>query len=97
MASEIEELSVAYEEEGVEVVQQLNKEILSKGAWTTIAFLYRDWDNRAEAYSEPKITLRRYRKVKGQYRQQSKFNISSMNQAEKIQELLGRWIADQKG
>ncbi len=90
--SEIDELTVAFEDGGVEVVKELDKEILSKGSWTTIAFLYQDFDGKTGDYGKPKITLRRYRKMRGQYRQQSKFNISSIKQATKIREVLDKWV-----
>jgi len=92
MASTVEELTVNYEEGGVLLCRELDKVILSKGAWCTILFRYQDWDRRKETYGPEKYTIRRYRKVKDQYRQQSKFNISSAEQARKIVEALGRWI-----
>ena len=92
--SEIDELSVAFVDDGLEVVKELDKVILSRGAWTTILFLYQDWDNKTEDYGKVKATLRRYRKVKGQYRQQSKFNISSMKQGRELAEHLARWGAE---
>ncbi len=95
--SEVEELTVAFEDGGVEVVKELDKQILSKGAWATVAYLYQDWDAKSEGFGKPKITLRRYRKMRGQYRQQSKFNISSLKQARMIHEVVGRWIDQDEG
>ena len=92
--SEVEELTVAYEEDGFQVVKELDKAILSKGAWATVLFLYQEWSNAKEEYSAPKVSLRRYRKVKGEYRQQSKFSISSLAQAQAVTEALTRWIAE---
>jgi len=92
MAENVEDLSVNYEEEGVLVVQEVDKEILSKGAWTTILFRYRDYDQSTKQYSADKFTIRRYQKRGGQYQTKSKFNISSAAQAEKIVETLSRWL-----
>ena len=94
MASTPEELSVNYSEDGVDKVKELDKRILSKGAWTTILFRYQDWDARKEQYSGDKFTIRRYQKKGGEYRQQSKFNISSADQARQIVEALNAWLAD---
>lgn len=94
--SEIDELSVTFEENGVEVVKELDKVVLTKGAWATVVFLYQDWDNEAEGYGAPKVTLRRYRKVRGQYRQQSKFNLSSLAQGEQLAGILLGWARDKK-
>lgn len=92
MAENVEDLTVNYEEEGVLVVQEIDKEILSKGAWTTILFRYRDYDQSTKQYSADKFTIRRYQKRNGQYQTKSKFNISSAAQAEKIVETLTRWL-----
>ena len=93
MSSEINDITINYEEEGVVVVKELEKEILSKGAWSTIIFRYQEWDRRKEGYSDEKYTIRRYRKMHGSYRQQSKFNISSKDQAKKIIDALQKWIS----
>ena len=92
MAENIEELTVNYEEDGVVIVKELDKEILSKGAWTTILFRYQDYDKNTQEYSPDKFTIRRYQKRSGQYQSKSKFNISSTAQAQKIIEVLTNWL-----
>lgn len=92
MASKVDELTVNYQEGDDLVVKELDKEILSKGAWATILFKYQDWDRKKQDYGPERFTIRRYRKVGGEYRQQSKFNISSKDQAEKIIRALEKWI-----
>ena len=91
MASDVNEISVNFEEDGIVIVKELDKEILSKGAWTTIVFRFQQWDRKKEEYSPDKYTIRRYRKMQGEYRQQSKFNISSKEQAQKIVDVLKKW------
>ncbi len=93
MNENIDDLSVTYFEEGVEVVKQLDKIVLSKGAWTTIIYRYQDWDQKKEVYGPDKYTIRRYQKKNGEYKQRSKFNISSADQAEKIIAALQQWLA----
>lgn len=93
MAAEVSEITINYEEDGVLLVKELAKEILSKGAWATLIFRYQQWDKKKEAYGPEQYTIRRYRKVNGQYMQQSKFNISSPDQAAKIVEILSHWLA----
>ena len=92
MPTDLKEISIEYEEEGVVVVKELDKSVLSKGAWTTIIFRYQQWERAKECYSADKYTIRRYRKMNGEYRQQSKFNISSKDQATKIVDALKVWI-----
>jgi len=92
MASDVNEITVTYEEDGIIIVKELDKEILSKGAWATIIFKYQDWNRAKSEYGPPRFTIRRYRKMSGEYRQQSKFNISSADQALKIIGALQRWV-----
>ena len=94
MASKADEITVDYREGEDLVVKELDKEILSKGAWATIIFKYQDWDRKKQDYGAERFTIRRYRKVGGEYRQQSKFNISSKDQAKKIIRALKKWIDD---
>lgn len=94
MAQRVEDLTVSYEEDGRPVVQELDKEILSKGAWATVLFRYRQMDNKTGELGEEKYVIRRYRKMGGEYKPQSKFNISSKKQARHIVDALSRWIAE---
>jgi len=96
MASHVDELTVNYEEEGVQLVKELDKQVLSKGTWSTIIYKYCQWDNKKQAYGAPKFTIRRYRKRNDEYRQQAKFNISSFDQAEKVIAALQKWIDQAK-
>ncbi len=92
MAETIDELTVSYTDDGIETVQELDKAILSRGAWTTILFRYRDWDRAKETYGPEKYSIRRYQKRNGQYQQQSKFNISSRAQAQTLITALQQWV-----
>ncbi len=92
MASTVEELTIRYEEDGIETVKELDKKILTKGAWSTVIFRYQDWDRAKQVYGPDKYSIRRYQKRGGEYQQKSKFNISSKDQAEKIIAALQEWI-----
>ena len=92
MWENVEDLTVQYEENGKVVVEELDKAILSKGAWATLLFKYREWDRRKEEMGAPKFTIRRYQKRNGSFRQQAKFNISSEKQARAIIETLTGWL-----
>ena len=94
MASTPEELTINYSEGGVDVVKELDKRVLSKGAWTTIIFRYQDWVPSKEEYSKDKYSIRRYQKRNGEYQQKSKFNISSPDQAKQLIEALQEWTQD---
>jgi hypothetical protein len=92
MASDANDITIAYEEEGVLLVKEIDKEILSKGAWATLMFRYQQWDKRKNEYGPESYSIRRYQKVHGEYMQKSKFTISSKAQAEKIVEALQKWL-----
>ena len=92
MAETIDELTVEYIEDGIVITKELDKVVLSKGAWSTILFRYQDWDRNKEEYGPEKYTIRRYQKRHGQYQMKSKFNISSRDQAIRIIEALQTWI-----
>ncbi len=94
MASSVDELTINYEEDGVVIVKELDKVVLSKGAWATLIYRYQQWDRRKEEYGPDRYTIRRYQKRNGEYSPKSKFNISSRDQAEKIIAALQGWIAD---
>jgi len=87
---------VEYEESGQVLVRELDKVILSRGAWTTILFRYQDLVPETGEYGPEKYSIRRYKKFGGEYRQQSKFNISSAKQAQDIVNALSGWLKAQE-
>lgn len=94
MSDSVDDLTVSYEDGGIETVKELDKKVLSKGAWATIIFRYQDWNRAKEEYGPDKYTIRRYQKRDGEYQMRSKFNISSQAQAESIIDALQEWIKD---
>ncbi|CDZ77674.1 hypothetical protein BN59_01964 [Legionella massiliensis] len=92
MSDSIDDLTIAFSEDGNEKTRELGKHVLSKGAWTTIMFRYQDWDNSKQDYGSVKYSIRRYQKKNNQYWMKSKFNISSEDQARKIIEVLTGWL-----
>lgn len=92
MTETVDDITIAFSENGTDVTKELDKHVLSKGAWTTIIFKYQDWDNAKNDYGPVKYSIRRYQKRNNQYWQKSKFNISSEDQAQKIVEILSSWL-----
>ncbi len=93
MNETVEDLTVELEEDGHLIVKQLDKRILSKGAWATVLFRYQQWRPETDDYGPDKFLIQRYKKSGGEYKRQSKFNISSADQARKIVEALTEWTA----
>ena len=94
MASTVDEITINYKEDEELIVKELDKEILSKGAWATILFKYQQLDRKSKEYGKELYTIRRYQKRGDSYNQKSKFNISSKDQAIKIITILQKWIQE---
>ena len=94
MASDVNEITINFKEDDVLLVKEIDKEILSKGAWATILFRYQQLDRKTNEYGTELYSIRRYQKRSGTYNQKSKFNISSQDQAKKIIDVLQRWIGE---
>lgn len=95
MSGTVEELTFNYEDNGQLVRKEIKKEILTKGAWATLMFMYQELDRRTGQYREPKISIVRFKKANGVYRKQSSFNISSEKQARQIVEIIERWYGEE--
>ncbi|MES9845354.1 MAG: hypothetical protein ABW162_00460 [Candidatus Sedimenticola sp. PURPLELP] len=94
MASTVDELTINYSEDGIEVVKELDKVVLSKGAWSTIMYRYQEWNRTKSEYGADKFSIRRYQKRNGEYMPKSKFNISSPDQARAIIAALQKWTEE---
>ena len=92
MVATIDELSIEYIEDGVVTIKQLDKIILTKGAWCTIIYRIQTWNRSTKSYNPVSYSIHRYQKRHGEYQQRSKFNISSRDQAEKIVNALANWL-----
>jgi hypothetical protein len=92
MAETIDELTYDYEEDGRLVRKEVDKTVLSKGAWSTIMFKFQELDKNKDEWRAPKVAIVRYKKFNGVYRKQSSFNISSEKQARQIIETLEGWF-----
>lgn len=82
MAANVDEITMNYEEDGVQKVEELEKLVITKGVWATLAFKFRT--KVGDEWSAPKIRLARYQKRDGEYKPKAKFNISSKDQADLI-------------
>ena len=92
MTDSIDDLTVEYLEHDIATIKELDKSILSKGAWCTILFKIQTWNRAKQEYHPVSYTIRRYQKQGGEFKQRSKFNISSQEQAKKIITILSQWI-----
>lgn len=76
MAETIDEITIQYEEDGEVLIEELEKIVLSRGAWTTILFRFREKDRKTGEFGPAKAGLRRYQKYNGSFRKKDAINIS---------------------
>ena len=95
MEKPIDKVSINWtDENGQQLVKELNKEVLTSGAWATMMFMYQDLDKKSGEYGPKKIRIGRYKKSGDKYMPQSKFNISSASQAKQIVEIIQQWLPE---
>ena len=97
MAENIDDLTITFIQDEKVVVKEIEKVVLTRGNWTTIVYKFQELNKKTEQYDAPKVSIRRYQKRSGVYRQQSKFNISSAKQAREISNLLLKWFPENAG
>ena len=92
MAETIDDITLDWTDEDGELqVREVSKEVLTKGAWSTLGFAYQERDRKTGEFGPVKFRVGRYQKRNGRYLPQSKFNISSVKQARQISEILTKW------
>jgi hypothetical protein len=91
MTEDLDELSYDYEDEGMLVRKEIDRAVLSKGAWATVMFLYQELDRKTEQFRGTKVAIVRFKKVRGMYRKQASFNLSNERQARQVVDVIERW------
>lgn len=91
MAENINDITVIYEEDGETLVEELEKVILNRGAWTSILFRYRERDRQSGQMGPPKATLRRYQKYQGVFKKRDAINLSA-DTARTLVDTLNQWL-----
>lgn len=94
MAENIDDLTIAFYQDDRNVLKELQKIVLTRGNWTTIMYLFQELNKKTNEYEAPKVSIRRYQKRGGIYKQQSKFNISSAKQGREIAGILLNWFPE---
>jgi hypothetical protein len=93
ISEDLDELTFELEADGVLVRKQLDRVVLTRGAWATVMFLYQDLDRATGAFRAPRAAIVRFQKWRGGYRKHASFNLSSAEQALELVDVLGRWAA----
>ena len=93
MAETVEEITITWtDDDGRQTTKELDKVVLTKGAWATLVFKYQELNRTTDEYGPIKFRIGRYQKRNGVYNAHSKFNISSEAQAKQIIEILQNWF-----
>ena len=95
MAETIDDITYDYEEDGRLVRKELQRQVLSKGSWSTIMFMYQELDRKKDEWRPAKVAIVRYQKRNGVYRKQSSFNISSEKQARQIVKAIDAFFGEE--
>lgn len=93
-AEDIDDITIEFEEDGIQVVRQEAREVVARGTWPVLVFAYRERDPKTGEFGGLKFSLRKFRKTRGVYRMESKFNIGNPDQARSIAETLARWASE---
>jgi hypothetical protein len=88
----MDDFSINYEENGILKIKEEGRVTLGKGAWITVIYAFREWDEAKGDYGPLKAMLRRYHKTGGTFRVQSRFNITGAAQANAVAAFLTQWF-----
>lgn len=96
MAGTIDELTINWTDEadGVQKVKELQKEVLTRGSWTTIMYFYQELDKKTGQWMSPKIRIQRYQKRGDNFIPRSKFVITTPKQGYQIIDIIKKWYPD---
>jgi lipopolysaccharide biosynthesis protein len=86
---DIDDLVLEHDEESA--LEELGRRVLSRGPWTTVAFLVRTRSGPDAGWEGPFLWLHRYQKVAQGWKLVSKFHTTSGEQLEGLVEALGEW------
>jgi len=89
--ADLDELTYDLDEDGALVRRQLERVVLTRGAWSTVLFLYEELDRRTGAFRPPRAAVVRFQKVRGGYRKHSAFVVGSADEMGVLLSTLGRW------
>jgi hypothetical protein len=88
----VDDLSVAFRENDVVKVVQLDKMVLAQSpTWVTIAFLAADVD-AAGQQGTPRVVLRRYRRQGGRFQLDKHFTLTTPAQGAALGKAMAQWL-----
>ncbi len=86
---DIDDLVLEHDEESA--LEELGRRVLSRGPWTTVAFLVRTRRGPDADWEGPFLWLHRYQKVAQGWKLVSRFHTTSVEQLEGLRQALAAW------
>lgn len=86
---DIDDLVLEYDEESG--IEELGRRVLSRGPWTSVAFLVKTKRGPEEAWEGPFLWLHRYQKVAQGWKLVSRFHTTEPEQLEALLDAFDRW------
>lgn len=93
----VEELTIAREgDERMAPRRELKKKVLTGGSWATVMYMFEELKRAksGDEWSEPRLALVRYRKLKGAYKFQKEFAFTNMEHVKEMNATLTAWLAE---
>jgi len=92
---DINKITFTYRDENGRVVKsQTDKEILTRGAWSTILFKYKEVEPLTDDFGDEKAVIARYRKRGGAWKLTKAFRVTNAKMARKIARVFTEWFFD---
>lgn len=86
---DIDDLELEHDEDSA--LEELGRKVLSRGPWTSVAFLVRTRKSFDADWEGPFLWLHRYQKVKNGYKLVSRFHTTESEQLARLLEALETW------
>ena len=87
---DLRDLCIDRVEEGELVVKQEELVVLSEGQWPVVAIVYRQWDRKIGGLGDPRLSLRRFRRLRHGFKQECVVNLGSQEAIDRLREILDR-------
>lgn len=86
---DIDDLVLEYDEEAG--IEELGRRVLSRGSWTSVAFLVKTRRSPEASWEGPFLWLHRYQKVPQGWKLASRFHTTDKAQLEQLLEAIQEW------
>ena len=95
MSQQVDDLTVRWQDNGVDTVLELAKVVLAASpSWATLAFLARERDPNTGDWRAPRVQLRRYKRRGGKWIVDKHFALTTSAQAMNLIDALSGWFAE---